>query len=88
MANWVRRILPTLDGCYQQVRGNGGDAAGTIAVLVTMHENARPNAKVQSVPGHLSSLVPCATTKLWNQRPPLFTGPEGQRHTVRIHFGR
>ena len=87
MANWVRRILPSIDGCFQQARGSNGDAGGTISVQVTMHENARPSAKVRSVPGPLSGLVSCATMKLWNQRPPLFTGPEGQQHVVFIHFG-
>lgn len=88
IAPWVKRVLPDIDACYARARRSNPNAAGTVAVNLTMHANARPTAKPRSVPSALSSMLTCATGKLWNKRPPLFTGPEGQRHTVYIHFGK
>jgi len=83
MEGWLRRVTPVIDGCY---RGIAEKPRGIVQVNVTMHENRRPTVAIKSLPNSLAGLVPCATTKLMGQRSPLFTGPEGERHTVGIHF--
>lgn len=83
IVTWLKRITPVLDRCY---RGLSGSPKGTVKVSVTMHENRRPSVGLKSLPGALAGMMPCATTKLMGTRAPLFTGPEGQKHTVSIQF--
>ncbi|HEX7478626.1 MAG TPA: hypothetical protein VF331_12520 [Polyangiales bacterium] len=60
-------------------------AAGTIAL--TTHEIARPTPALGSVPPALGSIVTCAMSTLMGaERMPLFTGPEGQKHALRVRF--
>jgi hypothetical protein len=60
----------------------------TSQIAITMHVNARPDPDVKSVPAQLGGVVACATPELMRARPPLFTGPEGERHTVTVRFSR
>lgn len=83
MEAWLKRITPVIDACY---RGLSGQPTGVVQLNVTMHQNSRPGVAIKSLPGNLAGLMPCATSKLMNERSPLFTGPEGERHTVSIHF--
>lgn len=83
IVTWLRKITPVLDRCY---RGLSGSPKGTVKVSVTMHENRRPSAGLKTLPSSLAGLMPCATMKLMSTRAPMFTGPEGQRHTVSIQF--
>ncbi len=84
MQPWVNQVVATIDRCY------GGEAkskaAGTIEVLVTMHENERPDADIKQLPPALSPIVACATGGLMRTKMPLFTGKEGSRYTVKLRF--
>jgi hypothetical protein len=81
-------VIGVIDRCYASERGRAPEAAGAIQIAVTMHVNARPDADVKSVPAQLGGVVACATPELMRARPPLFTGPEGERHTVTVRFSR
>lgn len=83
MVDWVKRILPVIDTCYREQAFHG---SGVIRVAVTVHANKGPDTAIQSLPAVLASLLPCATTRLMTVRPPLFTGPEGEKHNVGIRF--
>lgn len=83
IVTWLRRITPVLDRCY---RGLSGSPKGTVKVSITMHENRRPSVGLKTLPPSLAGMMPCATSKLMGTRAPLFTGPEGQKHTISIRF--
>jgi hypothetical protein len=83
MQPWVQKVIAVADRCYAS-KGGGADAS--IVVDVTMHENARPDADIRSLPPGLAGVVACATGDLMRTKMPLFTGPEGQRHTLKIKF--
>ena len=83
MQPWVNKVIPVADRCYAS---KGGGANASIVVDVTMHENARPDADIRSLPPALAGVVACATGDLMRTKMPLFTGPEGQRHTLKIKF--
>ena len=83
MQAWVNRVIAVADACHAQNRS----VTGTLQAQVTMHENDRPGAELQGVPGQLSGIVACATSALLSgNRMPLFTGREGTRYTVRMVF--
>lgn len=82
MQSWLDRVIAIADGCHAQARGN----RGTIEAVITMHENSRPDADVRSVPSQLGGVVACATGALLRTKMPLFTGREGARYVVRLHF--
>jgi hypothetical protein len=83
MQAWVNRVIAVADGCHARNRS----VQGTLQALVTMHENDRPGAELQGMPGQLSGIVACATSALLSgDRMPLFTGREGTRYTVRMVF--
>lgn len=88
MQPWVDKVIAVIDRCYGSERARSADAAGVVEIAVTMHLNARPDADVKSVPPQLGGVVACATPELMRARPPLFTGPEGERHTLRIRFAQ
>jgi hypothetical protein len=88
MQPWVATVMTVIEGCYSRERSRVQDAAGTIEIALVMHANARPDADVKSVPPQLGGVVACATPQLMRARPPLFTGPEGERHTVKVSFTR
>jgi hypothetical protein len=89
MQPWLDRTFATIEACYAEERKQNPLAEGTIAVKLTMHENARPDADVTQLPPQLSGVLGCATGKLMRaQRMPLFTGKEGEKHTVRVSFSR
>ena len=88
MGPWVKQVVEIADKCYAQERKSNALAEGSIAVNVTMHENDRPDADVKSLPPQLSGVVACATGKLMRIKMPLFTGPEGQKHGVKIVFSK
>jgi hypothetical protein len=85
MQPWVNQVMSVIDRCYTDA-ARGGALAGTIEVVVTMHENERPDADIKQLPPHLSPIVACATGGLMRTKMPLFTGAEGGRRTVRIVF--
>lgn len=85
MQPWVNQVMSVIDRCYTDAAG-GGALAGTIEVVVTMHENERPDADIKQLPPQLSPIVACATGGLMRIKMPLFTGAEGGRRTVRIVF--
>lgn len=82
MQPWANQVVSVIDKCHAQ----NATAQGTIEVLITMHENARPNADIKKLPGALSPIVACATSGLMRTKMPLFTGSEGTRYTVKINF--
>jgi hypothetical protein len=86
MQPWLAKVMKVIDGCYAGVRADNPNAAGTITFRVTMHENARPDPDIQSLPGQLSGVVACATGQLMRTRMPLFTGTEGESYVVRVKF--
>jgi len=88
MQPWVDQVMKVADACYASQRESSEKAAGVIVVKITMHPNARPDAEIKSLPPSLSGMVACATGGLMRTRMPLFTGPEGEQHTLRIEFKR
>jgi len=84
MQPWVNQAVSVIDKCHTQQAA----PAGTIEVLLTMHESARPTADIKKLPGALSQLVACATGGLMSKKMPLFTGKEGTRYTVKINFNK
>jgi hypothetical protein len=87
MQPWLNKVVSVVDTCFAKLQAQSADVHGTIEVTVTMRENERPDADIRSLPPQLSSLVSCATGALMRSKMPLFTGPEGQRHNVRLRFG-
>jgi hypothetical protein len=89
MQPWVTKVVAVVEQCYATERDRSADAAGVVEVVVTMHANARPDADIRSIPPSLGGAAACATSQLMRQkRMPLFTGPEGESHTLRIRFSR
>jgi hypothetical protein len=86
MEPWLGKVLKVIDACYASTRKSTPSAEGAIPIKLTMHENERPDADLGTVPSPLNGVVACATTKLLSARPPLFTGKEGEKYTVRVHF--
>jgi hypothetical protein len=86
MIPWLNKAVTTVDGCYAELRTSNPQAAGTIALSVVMHKNARPTGTVSTLPSALKSMVACVTTRLWSVRMPLFTGTEGQRFAVQVRL--
>jgi hypothetical protein len=86
MRPWLGKAVNVADSCYAKARADDPNAAGEIAFVVTMHENARPSGKVSSVSSPISGIVMCATTRLLGVKMPLFTGDEGASYTVRVRF--
>jgi hypothetical protein len=85
MQPWLDKVIAVADRCYGRARGDS-NAGGTIVLQLTMHENARPDVDIESLPAQLSSVVACATSDLMRSRSPLFTSGEGERYTVELHF--
>ena len=86
MEKWITSVIGVADKCYADIRSSKPDAQGAVKVRVTMHANERPSPDIRSLPSQLSSLVVCATGKLMSKKMPLFTGPEGEKHDITIHF--
>ncbi len=83
MVPWLARTMATIDRC----QAKNPRAAGSVAIVVTMHENARPTPKLGAVPAALDGLAACALEDFMQaERMPLFTGPEGQQHTLQLRF--
>ena len=83
MQKWVDKVIAVADRCYQS---KGGGASATIVVDVTMHKDARPDADIRSLPPSLAGVVACGTGDLMRTKMPLFCGPEGEHHTLKIKF--
>jgi hypothetical protein len=88
MQPWVNKVMEVAEQCHAKERGYNPLAKGAIAVNITMHQNERPDASLGSLPPGLSGIIACATGKLTGSRMPFFTGDEGAKYTVRIHFTR
>jgi hypothetical protein len=87
MQPWLNSTLATIEKCYEGVLASSPSAAGTIKFVLEMHENARPDADITALPPQLSGVVACGTGKLMRAgRMPLFTGKEGEKHTVSVKF--
>lgn len=87
MEKWLASTMGTIEQCYASERAKNPKAAGTVKATLTMHANARPDADVDSLPPALSGVFACATGKLMRgARMPLFTGKEGERHSVSVKF--
>jgi hypothetical protein len=87
MQPWLNNTMKVIEQCYADVLKDNAKAAGTIVFVLEMHKNTRPDADISSLPGPLSGVVACATGKLMRAaRMPLFTGNEGEKHTVRVKF--
>ncbi len=83
MVPWLAATMATIDGCHATDRG----ALGTLVIELTMHENARPSADVGEVASALRGVFACAMAQLMQaERMPLFTGPEGQKHSINVRF--
>jgi hypothetical protein len=85
MGPWAKQVVDIADKCYATERKQNPAVEGTIPVTVTMHKDERPDADPK-FPPQLSGVVACATGKLMRVKMPLFTGPEGQKHAVKIVF--
>jgi hypothetical protein len=87
MQPWINSTVGVIETCYAQVRKDNSSASGTISFVLEMHENARPDADITSLPPQLSGIVTCGTGKLMRAaRMPLFTGKEGEKHTIKVKF--
>jgi hypothetical protein len=87
MQPWLNNTMGTIEACYADVLKSNASASGTITFVLEMHKNARPDADITTLPPQLSGIVTCATGKLMRAaRMPLFTGDEGEKHTVRVKF--
>jgi hypothetical protein len=86
MQPWVTQVMNVAERCYAGVRASDAQAAGVIVVVITMHKDERPDADIKALPPQLSGVVACATGDLMRTHMPLFTGAEGDKQTVRIHF--
>jgi hypothetical protein len=86
MQPWVNQVVATIDRCYGSESKSNTKLSGTIEVLVTMHENERPDADIKQLPPALSPIVACATGGLMRTKMPLFTGKENSRYSVRLRF--
>lgn len=86
MQPWVNQVMNVANQCYAKVRQEDASAGGVIVVLLTMHKDDRPDADIKTLPPALSGVVACATGDLMRTHMPLFTGTEGDKQTVRIHF--
>jgi hypothetical protein len=86
MQPWVNQVVATIDRCYGSESKSNTKLSGTIEVLVTMHENERPDADIKQLPPALSPIVACATGGLMRTKMPLFTGKESSRYSVRLRF--
>lgn len=87
MQPWINNTVGVIETCYAQVRKDNSSASGTISFVLEMHENARPDADITSLPPQLSGIVTCGTGKLMRSaRMPLFTGKEGEKHTIKVKF--
>lgn len=82
MQAWLDRAISLIDGCHAQA----GQPQGIVQATLTMHEEARPSADLGALPPMLGGVVACATGALMRIKMPLFTGREGTRYTVRMHF--
>lgn len=87
MQPWVNRVMSVANDCYTQANASGSASPGTIQLSITMHENERPGADIESLPSQLRGIVSCATSKMWREeRMPLFTSREGERHRLSLIF--
>jgi len=86
MRPWLSKAVAATDSCYANERASNPSLAGNVAFTLTMHENARPSAAVNSVSAGLQGMVLCVTAKLMAVKMPLFTGNEGDAYTVRVQF--
>ena len=89
MQPWINNVMRIIERCYERERSSNSAAEGAISVAITMHANARPDADVGALPPQLAGVFACASGDLMRTpRMPLFTGPEGQRHTLTVRFAR
>lgn len=86
MQPWLNKAISVIDDCYGKTRAKDPTASGVVTAQLTMHSESRPSADLGSVPASLSSVVVCATGGLMGLKMPLFTGKEGERFTIRVHF--
>jgi hypothetical protein len=84
MTPWLKKGLSAASSCY--TKQNDAKLAGTIVVNIVMHENDRPDASIQTLPGQLSGVFACVSGAMMKNRMPLFTGKEGQRYTAKVRF--
>ena len=82
MQGWLDQTFAIIDQCHAST----GRARGTLEGALTMHESARPELSLSSMPPALAQLVACASGELLRTRMPLFTGREGTRYPVRLIF--
>jgi hypothetical protein len=86
MQPWANQAVKVIDDCYSAERKKNPAAAGVISVRLTMHDEARPDADIKSLPPALSGVVACATGSLMRIKMPLFTSHEGDHYNVNIDF--
>ena len=82
MQAWLDQTFAVIDQCHAR----GGRGRGTLEGALTMHESARPELALGSLPPALAPVVACASEALLRTRMPLFTGREGTRYPVRLIF--
>jgi hypothetical protein len=86
MRPWLAKAIAAADGCYVDQLHNDARLAGVVTFSLTMHQNARPTARVISLPAAFQGMVLCVTSNLIGEKMPLFTGKEGERYTVSVHL--
>ncbi|HEX2678535.1 MAG TPA: hypothetical protein VHM19_17905 [Polyangiales bacterium] len=83
MQPWLDATMDIVNRC----RDSNPSAEGTVTIMLTMHKDERPSAEPGKVPSALTGVFACAMSDFMRaKRMPLFTGPEGEKHTLRVRF--
>jgi hypothetical protein len=87
MKPWLDTAVSHATRCYEREAKSNAGLSGTVEVLIVMHENARPDASLKTLPSQLAGVFTCVSGAMMSIKMPLFTGKEGQRYTARAKFG-
>lgn len=87
MKPWLDTAIGHATRCYEREAKSTPGLSGTVEVLIVMHENARPDASLKTLPSQLAGVFTCVSGAMMSVKMPLFTGKEGQRYTARAKFG-
>jgi hypothetical protein len=87
MKPWLDTAVAKATSCYQREAKSSPALSGVVEVSIIMHENARPDASLKSLPSQLAGVFTCVSGAMMGVKMPLFTGREGQRYSARVKFG-
>lgn len=86
MKPWLDTAVGHATRCYEREAKSASGLSGVVEVLIVMHENARPDASLKTLPSQLAGVFTCVSGAMMGVKMPLFTGKEGQRYTARAKF--